>query len=47
MLGLRTIIEGDGKLTRLPVVHEMKAGAVQPPSYFRMAELMGMDLGKP
>jgi len=45
MFGLRTIIEGEGKLTRLPVIHEMKPAAVQPESYFRMAELMGMDIG--
>jgi len=47
MLGLRTIVEGEGKLTRLPMIHEMQSGAVQPESYFRMAELMGMDLRKP
>lgn len=47
MLGMRTIIEGEGKLTRLPMVHEMKSGAVQPPSYFKMAELMGMDIRGP
>jgi len=47
MVGMRTIIGGEGKLTRLPMIHEMKSGAVQPPSYFRMAELMGMDLKKP
>jgi uncharacterized protein (DUF169 family) len=44
MTGLRTIIGGDGKLTRLPMIHEMKPAAVQPQSYARMAELMGMDI---
>lgn len=47
MLGLRKIAVGEGKLARLPMVHEMKSGAVQPESYFRMAELMGMDISKP
>jgi uncharacterized protein (DUF169 family) len=46
MLGMRRIIEGEGRLTRLPMIHEVKSGAVQPESYFRMAELMGMDIGK-
>jgi uncharacterized protein (DUF169 family) len=47
MVGLRTIVEGEGKLTRLPMIHEMRPGAVQPASYARMAELMGMDVSKP
>jgi len=47
MRGMRTIVEGEGKLTRLPMIHEMKPGAVQPESYFKMAELMGMDIQKP
>lgn len=47
MTGLRTIVEGEGKLTRLPMIHELRPGAVQPPSYFRMAELMGMDIKTP
>jgi uncharacterized protein (DUF169 family) len=47
MTGLRTIIEGEGKLTRMPMIHELRPGAVQPPSYFRMAELMGMDIRTP
>lgn len=47
MRGLRTVIGGDAKLTRLPMVHEMRPGAVQPESYFRMAELMGMDITRP
>lgn len=46
MIGLRKIVEGEGKLTRLPMIHEMKPAAVQPPSYFRMAELMGMNIRK-
>ncbi len=29
------------------MIHEMKPGAVQPESYFRMAELMGMDIRRP
>jgi uncharacterized protein (DUF169 family) len=47
MLGMRAIMGGVGKLTRLPMIHEMKPGAVQPESYFRMAELMGMDIRRP
>jgi uncharacterized protein (DUF169 family) len=47
MVGLRTIVEGEGKLTRLPMIHEMRPGAVQPASYARMAGLMGMDVSKP
>ena len=47
MKGLRTIIEGEGKLTRLPMIHELRPGAVQPPSYFRMAKLMDMDIRTP
>ena len=47
MFGLRTIVGGEGKLTRLPMIHEMKSGAVQPESYFKMAELMGMNIRTP
>jgi uncharacterized protein (DUF169 family) len=47
MVGLRTIVGGEGKLTRLPMIHEMKPGAVQPASYAKMAQLMGMDVSKP
>jgi hypothetical protein len=47
MQGLRTIIGGEGKLTRMPMIHEMKPGAVQPDSYSKMATLMGMDVSKP
>jgi uncharacterized protein (DUF169 family) len=47
MAGLRTIIGGEGKLTRLPMIHEMKPGAVQPESYAKMAALMGMEVSRP
>ncbi|MBN1629811.1 MAG: DUF169 domain-containing protein [Thermoleophilia bacterium] len=47
MFGMRTVVGGEGKLTRLPMIHEMKPAAVQPESYFRMAELMGMDIRRP
>jgi uncharacterized protein (DUF169 family) len=47
MVGMRTIMGGEGKLTRLPMIHEMKSAAVQPESYFRMAELMGMEIRRP
>ncbi len=44
MVGMRKITEGDGNMTGLPMIHEMKAGARAPESYQRMAELMGMDI---
>jgi len=47
MLGMRRIIEGEGKLTRLPMIHEMRPGAVQPEAYSRMARLIGMDTSNP
>ena len=45
MTGLRTIVGGENKLTRLPMIHDMRPGAVQPPIYAKMAGLMGMDVG--
>jgi uncharacterized protein (DUF169 family) len=44
MFGMRKITEGVGRMTRLPMIHEMKAGAQAPESYQRMAELMGMNI---
>jgi uncharacterized protein (DUF169 family) len=47
MLGMRNITETEGRLTRLPMVHEMKPEPQPPDSYYRMAQLMGMDIKKP
>jgi hypothetical protein len=47
MLGMRKITEAEDRLTRLPIVHEMKPEPQPPDSYYRMAQLMGMDIKKP
>jgi uncharacterized protein (DUF169 family) len=47
MLGMRKITETEDRLTRLPMVHEMKPEPQAPDSYYRIAQLMGMDIKKP
>lgn len=47
MLGLRKIANNEERFSRLPLIYELKPEPQAPDSYYRIAQLMGMDVKKP